>query len=132
MPHHQTIFNARKNGSGSRQYVDGKAVNVDGILNLLVNGSQPTRHPAIRRASSSLIEKMAEASWRISAGPHKGGREGDRGADSTNHITVSFGPGRSYHLRLDRKGHLFQITGPGIPSETQPWQAPGSHPPRES
>ncbi|HVA49019.1 MAG TPA: hypothetical protein VNH11_21835 [Pirellulales bacterium] len=45
--------------------------------------------------------------------------------DKTNHYTVSFGGSRIYHLRHDAQGHLFQITGPGLP-HLAPWSSPGS------
>lgn len=126
MAHHQTIFQARVNGSSSGQFVNGLAINVHRIIQLLEESSAPSRHASIRRASNALLEAMAQGPWRVSAGPHKGGRAGDPNPDLTRHITVSFGPGRSYHLRLDQRGHLFQITDPGGGCDVPPWRAPGT------
>ncbi|OQX75759.1 MAG: hypothetical protein B6D61_09835 [Bacteroidetes bacterium 4484_249] len=68
---------------------------------------------------------MTENKWRVSAGPHQGGHGDRKGNDKTMHITLTVyakNERNSYHLRLDRKGHLFQITGKGMP-ETKPWTA---------
>lgn len=122
MAHHQEVHAARRNGSSNNQFVAGRSINVDLVLDLLVGGAAVHRHPSIRRASNALIADMARGRWRVAAGPHRGGR----GGDQTDHVTVTFGPGRSFHLRLDRRGHLFQITDPSGRSAVDPWAAPGS------
>lgn len=122
MAYHQDIFRARMNGGGS---------GVDMVMNLLIESAQEGRHPAVRRAANALIESMSEHSWWVTAFPHRGGRGDARGADKTLHITVKVYGMRegnvSCHLGMDNRGHLFQITGDGLP-DLVPWASPGSLP----
>jgi hypothetical protein len=122
MAHHQQINLARRNGKGTNQFIAGKPINVDEVVNLLVEGSSSGRHPAVRRAANALLEEMAKYIWLITAGPHQGGR----GEDWTSHITVKImKTNASYHLRIDNKKHLFHITGGSLQNEVKPWLAPG-------
>lgn len=109
MAHHQTIFRARRNGSSSGQFVDRVSFNVDQTIDLLEASSARGRHPKVRRPANALLECMAQEQWRVTAGPHVGGR----GDDTTRHLTIRVGPpGRpQYHVRLDARGHAFEITG---------------------
>ena len=120
----ETIQAARKNGSVGVNWYGDRRPSVDGVVDLLVEGSQFNRHIAIRLNSTKLVEMMAEDEWTLTAGSHKTSRDRPN-ADQTNHYTVSFGRNRSYHLRHDARGHLFQITGPGLPA-LAPWSSPGS------
>ncbi len=114
MATHQDIHQARQNGSGIGQVPGALPINSERVVQLLVEGSQPGRHFAVRRNSNALLEQMGRQRWIVSAGIHEGGFGDARGADWTSHITVSFGPGRKYHLRLDARGQLFQVSGPGL------------------
>ncbi len=119
----QAIFLARKNGE--RVVSFGQGINVDRVVDLLVGGAQPGRHPAIRRNANRLLEVLAQGSWRLAAGPHVGGfGGGGRGADWNMHITLTTRNG-GFHLRQDARGHLFEITGPGMDA-IPPYLAPGS------
>ncbi len=119
-------FLARQKGRSGGQYHRGQRINVRQVVDLLQAGAQRQRHTAIRQASRALLVLMSQTSWVVSAGPHQGGSGGrGQGPDSTNHITIRIR--HSYHLRLDQRGHLFQITGPNMPSH-KPWVAPGSAP----
>jgi hypothetical protein len=118
----ETIARTRKFGSSSGQFVQRRAINVDRLVNLLVETSQPGRHAAVRRPANELLERMSRGPWRVTASPHKGGF----GADGTTHITVRVGNESACHLRLDQRGHVFQITGPGrLGQGILPWQGPG-------
>jgi hypothetical protein len=121
----QTVFKARKNGVNA--VIHGERMNVDEVMDLLVESSQPSRHPAVRVNANRLIEQLARGPWRLNAGPHAGGFGGTKHPpDRTNHITVQ-SCGGGYHLRQDARGHLFEITGPGM-APIQPSSAPGNAP----
>jgi hypothetical protein len=123
---HQKIHKVRTNGSSSFQYHTGRTITVSEVVRMLTESSRSNRHTCVRRGSKLLLDKMAEKQWRISAGAHRGGFGGkNKAPDQTTHITMNVG-GSSYHLRLDAKGHLFMITGPGIENTVMPWVAPGS------
>jgi hypothetical protein len=125
MADHQTVFRARENGK--RDVVHGQRINVNEVVDLLVESSQFTRHPAVRWNANRLLEELARGEWRLTAGPHAGGFGGQgRLPDGTTHITLRTGRG-GYHLRQDARGHLFEITGPGM-QPIQPSSAPGSPP----
>lgn len=123
MAEHEAVHRARVNGRHSGHVPGATPINSDQVVDLLVAAAEPGRHFAVRRNANALLEDMARAPWRVSAGIHEGGR----GDDWTRHVTVSFGPGRSFHLRLDRRNHLFQVSGPGL-VDFAPWASPGSSP----
>jgi hypothetical protein len=113
---HEYVHHARMNGRGSRQYADSVRVNVDRLVRWLDLASSRGRHPAVRRKAHALLEWMAGNSWRIAAGPHRGGRGDSRGVDKTLHITVYIeGVNGSFHLKMDARGHLLDISGRGLP-----------------
>ena len=118
-----TILAARDNGSVYSNWFGDKRPSVDGVVDLLVEGSRFDRHIAIRQNSNKLLAMMAEEEWTLTAGSHKT-TAGRANADQTHHYTVSIG-NRRYHLRHDARGHLFQVTGPGLPA-LAPWSSPGS------
>ena len=125
MADHQTVHRARQNGQ--RAVVHGAPINVDQVIDLLVASAEPSRHPAVRTNANRLIGILAQGPWCVTAGPHPGGfGGGGRGPDGTTHITLRAG-NRGYHLRQDARGHLFEITGPGL-QDIQPSRAPGSPP----
>ena len=118
-------YRARQKGRSSGQYAPGSSINVRQVVELLAASCEGTRHMAIRQTARALLEQMADNLWQITAGPHSGGfGGGGRNPDQTNHITLRVNH-RSYHLRMDNKGHLFQITGGNAPS-VAPWIAPGT------
>lgn len=119
----QTIQRARDNGSLYTNWYGDERPSVDGVVDLLMEGSRFHRHIAVRHNSSKLLSMMAQKRWELTAGSHQ--TSSDRpGADKTNHYDVSLG-GKVYHLRHDARGHLFEVTGPGLPS-LAPWASPGS------
>ena len=125
MPTPTTIQAARRNGSVSPACFGDIRLNVNSVVDLLVGGADQNRHVAIRRNANCLLDMLAVAPWQITAGPHAGGLGGGaRPPDQTNHMTLRV-RGAGYHLRQDARGHLFQITGPGLPMLT-PWAAPGT------
>ena len=126
----QILAEAREHGSGSGQYADQRGnrritVNVVQVIDLLDAASQPSRHPAAHRAANALLDLLAGHEWRISAGPHTSE------TDAIKHITVDV-PGandKQFHLRLDARGHLFEITLPlgSTPlTAVQPFASPGT------
>lgn len=118
MADHQIIHAARANGSVYGLWFGATRPSVDGVVDLLVEGRQPNRHPAIRINSNKLLAMMAQKKWLLTAGAHQSP------GDQTTHYTVSIGD-HKYHLRLDARGHLFDISGPGLP-DLAPWAAPGT------
>ncbi len=102
--------------------------NVDEVLDLLQDGAGIGRHPAVKRDSKELLDRLAMSrEWRVSAGPHRKGDPGSSTRDATTHITVTIDTSTSYHLRLDKRGHLFQVTDEkGSLSGIKPWSSPGT------
>lgn len=120
----ELCYLAKQNGSSAGQYHTGKTINVRTVVEALEKSCKPERHPAIRRGARILLQKMAQHRWKVTAGPHKGGSGGSGyKPDQENHITIQIR--RGYHLRMDKRGHLYQIVGPGIDT-VKPWIAPGS------
>lgn len=124
----QTIHQARKNGVKSRIF--GDPISIDQVVSLLDASTQEgRRNMPLKINANRLIHLMAEAEWRIVAGPHKGGFGGEDGKkDETWHITLrSKKKDGDFHLRQNANGQIFKITGPGmVPNE--PSQAPGAGP----
>ena len=77
--------------------------------------------PGAQTSRTMLINLLA-------GGQHRNLRAHTQGsADGTVHYTV-FVANRGYHLRLDRRGVIFQITdAQGSLSRVPPWVRPGSH-----
>lgn len=130
-PFHQLIHAARRNGNRKGQYPGSEGVNSDQVVDWLAAAVDRTSRSRVRRQAKVLLEFMADGLWRVSSGLKSGGI-GDRwrGPDPSVHATVTFGRGRSYHLKLDASRHLWRITGPGIPA-IHPWAAPGTEEPLE-
>jgi hypothetical protein len=126
---------ARKKGSSSGQFAIKRGdklvtANVDHVVDLLDEAAKGNRHTAVRREANDLLEEMAWADdWKVTAGRHRKGDPGSNTEDATNHLTVKIGD-KSYHLRLDSRGQLFQVSdtpGSGIgTSGIPPWASPGS------
>ena len=120
----ELCYLAKQNGRSGGQYHTGKVITVREVVEALEKGAKPDRHPAIKKGARTLLEKMARQTWKIVAAPHKGGTGGKgRQPDKVTHVTVQLNG--NYHLRMDKRGHLFEITGPGI-NTIKPWIAPGS------
>lgn len=118
-----TVFRAIKNGRISGKFY-GEKVSVKKIVTLLENASKAGRHFAVKYHARALLKRMAAVRWGILAGRHINGRGGERRApDGTWHYTIYVGR-RRYHLRLDKRGHIFDITGGNLP-EFAPWAKPG-------
>lgn len=124
----QILDLVRKNGTSAGQFFVKRGdkwvtANVNDMVKLLEESSQLGRHPAAKRNASAMLEMMAEKQWKVTAGPHPSV------SDATKHITVKIeGVDKQYHLRLDKDGHLFEISHPdGIGlTDIKPWAAPGT------
>lgn len=125
MPAAQIISRARDNGSVSPRFFGDHRISASAVVDLLVESAQPRRHPAVRRNANRVLHFMAHDAWMVTAGTHSGGfGGGGRAADGTNHITLRVA-GHGYHLRQDARGHLFEITGPGLET-LNPAASPGA------
>ena len=120
---------ARKSGRSGGQYVGhkGEVVTVNGLVDLLANSGK-SGSKAIRDEAEELLGKMALSdSWKITAGVHKTSVPAKKGVDATkkalaeagkkskldrtDHITVLIdGIEGAFHVRLNKKGHIFNIT----------------------
>lgn len=118
MAHHEDIHKAKNNGSCIKKGWHGEWINANEVFLLVANASQSGRHASVRPKANFLIEEMAKGSWIVIAGPHTSE------SDSTNHITVEANKKR-YHLRLDMRNNIFEITTPTIAKDVRPWHAPG-------
>ncbi|HEX6810289.1 MAG TPA: hypothetical protein VF384_01585 [Planctomycetota bacterium] len=117
MAHHQVIDAARKNGSGAGR---------DRWFEEIIGCSDRGRHFGVRRAANDLLHLLASSHWWISSGPKIGGLGGGgRPPDMTMHVTLAIQGDRQYHLRLDARGHVFEIVRGGDRSTSRPWLAPG-------
>jgi hypothetical protein len=120
----ETIRLAEKNGSLAANYF-GPIVTIADVVSRLADCCNPSRHAAVKYNAPVLLNRMAGSNWILAAGPHAGGFGGRHaGADQNSHITIMLGGG-GYHLRLDKKGHIFSITGPGM-KVFFPWASPGT------
>ncbi len=123
----KAINAARGNGSSAGQYAvrNGNralTANIDHVLGHL-QGAASGNQIGVRRDAKNLLAQMAQQKWRVTAGPHFSASD-----PGTKHITLSIdGIRGQYHLRLNGKGQLFQIThrqGTGL-SGIPPWASPG-------
>jgi hypothetical protein len=93
---------------------------VNEVVDLLATSTSPAAQPGAR----SLLQAMATGPWRVIRGAH---RSQD---DPTPHVTVVVG-GVRYHLRLDARACVFDITRV-VGQQTQrpaghaPWVRPGA------
>ncbi len=121
-PH--VITAALRNGRGNGAAY-GEPVNAAAVVAMLAERIAPRAQSAAR----TLLRQMAAGSWKVVAGIHQSA------SDGTPHITVDAGGRR--HLRLDRRGVIFDITTAGAtPAQRRggwppPWSAPGAAPPRQ-
>jgi hypothetical protein len=125
---HQDVDWARRNGRSSGQYFEGRPLNSERLVEMLVAAAEPGRNAFLRRDANALLEAMALSPWRVAAGPHHGGH----GGDPSRHITVKLDdPRGAYHLGLHMNGHIARISGPTRDDGPTPWAPPGAPiPPR--
>lgn len=114
---------AKRNGStGPMNHTDVR-VNVAHVVDLMAT---KTGGPLTRRAAKILLEEMADGPWVVVEGVHTSP------ADPTPHILIEVG-GNRYHLRLSKRGVLFEITRAGgdprqrriLTGGRAPFHAPG-------
>jgi hypothetical protein len=99
---------ARGLGRSGGQFVGhaGQRISVNQVVDLLASAASPGRSAAVRRQSGEMLERMAMSEgWMVTAGRHASD------SDATQHITILVEgiPGQ-FHLRVDKRGHLFEIT----------------------
>ena len=116
-------------------YAKGGTTPVE-VVDRLMNAAD-SAHTSLRLNAKEMVQQMGQRDWVITAGPHrttatKGGK-----LDNVPHITLEVnGMPHAYHLRLDKRGHIFEIrtmrrTGnklrPDNPvaNTPRPWQGPG-------
>lgn len=90
------------------------------VVDLLSGATSPAAQPGGR----ALLRGMASGTWRLIRGAH---RSRD---DATLHVTVEVA-GVRYHLRLDARGCVFDITrvvggATHRPAGGPPWVGPGA------
>ncbi len=93
---------------GKYQHVEA-SVSLPRLEKMLEN-LQTSRSRELSEIASDLREMISEDKVRILAGIHAGGTGGRDGVvDKRKHITIRAGR-TNYHIRLNTKGHVFQIT----------------------
>ena len=99
---------ARGLGRSGGQFVGhaGQRISVNHVVDLLAAAAGPGRSAVVRRQSSEMLERLAMSDgWLVTAGRHVSD------SDATQHITVLVeGITGQFHLRVDKRGHLFEIT----------------------
>ncbi|MEZ5064052.1 MAG: hypothetical protein R3B81_04915 [bacterium] len=105
-----------------RRNYDGGELSCDQLIELLESRVAPGAQPARTLFLRELV-----------VGRHRNLRAHTEGSkDGTLHYTVFVG-GRGYHLRVDRRGVVFQITNKeGDLHPVPPWVRPGGAPSRSA
>lgn len=90
------------------------------VIDLLVASTSP----AAQRGARDLIRQMSVVPWKVIANIHRSA------SDSTPHINVEVSR-KIYHLRLDARGCVFDITAADAgetirPPGPSPWVRPGA------
>ena len=114
-------------------YAKGGTSPSDVVERLLNAAGEGNNRYSVRMNAKKMIEQMSDKDWVISAGPHKTTSTVGMVLDKTPHITLEIaGQPHAYHLRLDAKGHIWEIrTIDGgrpinpIPRTPRPWKGPG-------
>lgn len=116
------VESARNRAKRFRQFVPslGHRISTDDVVDWLAERTSP----AAQRGARALLRMMSHTRWQVVAAVHTNER------DLTRHLTIEIRRTR-YHLRLDRRGCIFDITildGDNIqrPSGNRPWVRPGS------
>lgn len=115
----QIIRAAKHNGKLSLRKDTG-SIRCDQIVDLLVNGTSPHAQPGARK----LLQLMGQHAWEAITGVHPSP------ADRTAHVRLDIN-GVPYHLRLDARGFIFDITSVTDKaterlSGREPWLRPGA------
>ena len=109
---------AIRNGRKLSRHHDN--ISVRDVVKRLENKTAPAAKPG----SKQILLRMSEVSWDLVEGVHPSD------SDGTDHITVSFkrGPTNTFHLRLDRRGVIFDIVNGKHQrlAGRLPWVAPGA------
>ena len=92
--HHQIVYRAKENGAS---IVPG--LRSESVVDLLTGQTSPGAAPVAR----TLLRRMAQEPWRVVRGIHVSA------SDGTRHITLRMA-GRGYHLRVDARDCIFDIT----------------------
>jgi hypothetical protein len=101
---------------------------VDQLLNAAEHGNT-----SLKMNAKEMIEQMGQRDWVISAGPHATTATAGKHLDTTPHITLEInGAPNPFHVRLDGKGHIFEIrtvvnkkATNVVPGTPRGWQGPG-------
>ena len=116
------VESAKRNGERFPQFVPslGRPINSDDVVDLLADRTSPGAQPSARQ----LLRDMSSVSWRVVAAIHQNDH------DNTPHITIEIG-GTRYHLRLDARGCIFDITYfnrdvAARPAGLPGWMGPGA------
>lgn len=116
---------AHRNGRSAGQYFNDRPLSVKEVVKMLMRSSRG-RHTVLQLKAKAVLQRLARSPWRIAAAWHRGGTGGRQGRpDQTLHLTISAGGRRTYHLRANKRRHLFDITGPGLPAG-KTYQSPGT------
>jgi hypothetical protein len=125
----QVVSQAKQNGKkGPRYHANNRSMTTDDVVELLVQKTSPGAEQSARM----LISEMARQAWTFEASQHSGGT----GGDLTPHLRVDVSaplgqPHRAYHLRLDARGCIFDVTFRAEdktqrPSGIPPYTPPGA------
>lgn len=98
---------ARKLGSSGSQFVGRERMSVNRVVDVLAAAAAPgSRSAVVRGPAKEMLENLAMSDgWLVTAGRHVSD------SDATQHITVLVnGIEGQFHLRIDKRGHLFEIT----------------------
>ncbi|MGV2336833.1 MAG UNVERIFIED_CONTAM: hypothetical protein LVR18_22985 [Planctomycetaceae bacterium] len=92
----------------------------DAVVDLMAECTSP----AAARGARMLLQKMSEGHWQVIRGAHRSAQDGNL------HITIAVSSKR-YHLRLDARSCIFDITffannERQTLDERNPWEAPGA------
>jgi hypothetical protein len=65
MATHQDIDRARHNGRSSNQFFQGRPINADRVVDLLIAASEPSRNPFLRRAANAANASRVQVALAI-------------------------------------------------------------------
>lgn len=93
---------------------------VEAVVDLLATSTSPAAQPGARR----LLHQMSSVPWTVIRGAHRSAR------DATLHVLIEIAKTR-YHLRLDARSFIFDITFVSDnqterPAGSAPWEKPGA------
>lgn len=110
---------------------------VSDVVDQLLHAAEHGNHTSLKLNAKEMLGQMGRKDWVISAGPHRTTATAGGVLDRTPHITLEIaGQPHAYHVRLDNKGHVWEIRtvvkekgeyhgiNP-LPGTSRPWQGPG-------